>query len=181
MIGELAVSLIKCLKHFFQKCRRAHLGLGMDSILYDIKQKRFRLLTGMTKKANILKEQNPALESKFQLYERLRKNVWIDLFDVGIILILSYLGDSIERLSSLIGFSLNYVLSKTIKSPYLPPDSIHYCCLFHYIEEKIQQTLDGRENSYPYPEHLESKFGIEDTPAFYICYERIAAMSKEFK
>lgn len=166
MLGELALSLIKCLKHFFLITKHAHLGLNLSSIFYDLKKRKFRLLLGMTKKMGITKEKHAVVENKIQLYNRLKKNYWIDLFDVGLILMVSYLGESIERLGSILGFSLKYLLTKTIKSPYLPSNCIQDCCLFHFVEEKLLKVAEECKNDFSI---LEKRYGLEDFSAFFVC------------
>jgi hypothetical protein len=170
MIGELALALIKCLKHFFYISKSAHLGLNTSTVYFDLKNRRFRLLFGMSKKMSIVKEKHAVVENKIKLYNRLRKNYWIDLFDVGLILMSSYFGENIERVSSIIGFSLRYLLSKTIKSPYLPSNCIQYCCIFHFIEEQLNKVQEELTIDI---DNLELKYGLEDLSAFFVCLDKI--------
>ena len=99
------------------------------------------------------------------------------MFDVGLILIYSYLGEDIDQLSRLLGFSLKNLLETPHKKQNLPQNISQFCCLFHYMEESLTKSEESRREV----PNFALVYDIEDALILPYILRKLGQIDREFR
>lgn len=153
MIGELAYGLLTCLRHFYFHNGKAFLGISPTSVLYSYKKRKFTCTMSLNIKLGLVRKhfkETNNIEDSLAYFKTLRKRFWMDLFGIGILILNCIVGNTLDDINRLLGFSLSDLYQLTSFSS-IPERCQEFCCLFHYIEEILladEQTYISNYYSY---------------------------------
>ena len=179
MVHEVISGVLSCLRHFYFHTSRSYIGVSPSSVIYDYKNKKFKLCLSFSSKFSILDTHQDALagEELLAVYQQYRKKFWVDLFCLGILMMNCIFGDRLDVINRLVGYSLND-LYDTENINHIPERSKQFCCLYHYTESillKDESLLRSKMREY------QRIYEIEDYEAVFVVIKKMKTLKRETK
>lgn len=169
---ELAFNILKSLKHFYYHMKKAHLGQSQRSLIYDFSTKKMKLGFGMGKKTgdDLINLENTTNSSNIftknrkeyqSIYIKSKKDVWIDLYDLGLIVLQTVFNDILSELDSILEINFSAQLLDLDKKKWLKEFGINpskeesklnrennrcNSCLLHFIESRCEDLLRNNDS-----------------------------------
>lgn len=180
MIGELVTGVLSCLRHFYFHTGKTYLGLTPSSVIYCYKKRKFSLLMSIKIKEGLLqafRDDGHSEEEMVGYWKLLRKRFWMDLFSLGLLIMNSIFGGTLDEISRLFGFSLSN-LYNLYSFNHIPERCQEYCCLFHYIEEIL--LTDEKKYLENYQDYCRI-YEIENKESLFLAIKRVKTVPKQLK
>jgi len=179
MVQEVVCGVLSCLRHFYFHTSRSYIGISPSSVIYDYKNKKFKLCLSFSKKFSILDTHQDSLRGGelLAVYWQYRKKFWIDLFCLGILMMNCIFGECLDVINRLVGYSLND-LYDTENISRIPERSKQFCCLYHYTESillKDEGLLRSKMSEY------QRIYEIEDYEAVFVVIKKMKSLKVETK